>query len=184
LYFNGTSASNAIGSYPDTLFGDGGPLTGNASRITYGGETTGTVSFPPMGSGLFAHEGFRRAAYQRNIGYYPPGGGAIVNASLVPAQPTPSWYTAQVNTYDSPWLETLWFGGPGGDLPDAFVIVPEVRYKHRGEAYDAVEAAGLVPESSGSDAPCARVFTQMPLPGGRVPRGRTVHMVMRDVPPP
>jgi hypothetical protein len=115
LYFNGTSGSNAIGYYPDTLYG-GGALAGNASEIDYGGETVGTVSFPPMGSGLFANQGWQRAAYQRTIGFYPPQGGAMVNANLTPSQGWPNWYTAQVNMYGSPWLETLWYGGPGGSL--------------------------------------------------------------------
>jgi hypothetical protein len=184
LYFNGQSGTNLIGYYPDTLFGDG-PLSGNASRIDYGGETVGTVSFPPMGSGLFAHEGWRRAAYQRNIGYYAPGGTPFVDASLTAFMSTPSWYTATelLNT-EPTWRETWWVGGPGGDLPDAFVIVPDVRYKPRGEAAALVVDSGLVPEFSGSDAQDARVFIQRPLPGGRVKRGSTVWMFMRDVPPP
>ena len=60
LYYNGTAGSNAIGYYPDTLF-RGGALTRNANEIDYGGETVGTVSFPPMGSGhLLARAGRRR----------------------------------------------------------------------------------------------------------------------------
>lgn len=113
LYYNGTSGSNAIGYYPDTLY-SGGALAGNASEIDYGGETVGTTSFPPMGSGQFANQGWQRAAYQRTIGYYPPLGGAMINANLTPSQAWPSCYTAQVNMYASPWFETLWYGGPGG----------------------------------------------------------------------
>jgi Neprosin len=113
LYYNGTSGSNAIGYYPDTLY-SGGALAGNATEIDYGGETVGTTSFPPMGSGYFANEGWQRAAYQRTIGYYPPLGGAMVDANLTPSQAWPSCYTAQVNMYASPWFETLWFGGAGG----------------------------------------------------------------------
>ena len=113
LYYNGTSGSNAIGYYPDTLY-RGGALAGNATSIDYGGETTGTTSFPPMGSGLFANQGWQRAAYQRTIGYYLPQGGAMINANLTAAQASPSCYTAQVNMYASPWFETLWYGGPGG----------------------------------------------------------------------
>jgi hypothetical protein len=113
LYFNGTSGSNAIGYYPDTLY-SGGALAGNAAEIDYGGETVGTTSFPPMGSGQFANQGWQRAAYQRTIGYYPPQGGAMVNANLTASQGWPNLYTAQVNMYASPWFETLWYGGPGG----------------------------------------------------------------------
>lgn len=113
LYFNGTQGSNAIGYYPDTLFGNGALKT-SAAEIDYGGETVGTTSFPAMGSGAFANQGWQHAAYQRQIGYWPPQGGAMINANLTPSQGWPAWYTAQVNLYAAPWSETLWFGGPGG----------------------------------------------------------------------
>ncbi|HVO83954.1 MAG TPA: neprosin family prolyl endopeptidase [Syntrophobacteria bacterium] len=113
LYFNGTSGSNAIGYYPDTLF-KGGALTSHATEIDYGGEVVGTTSFPPMGSGHFAIEGWQKAAYQRTIGYWTPLGGSMINASLTPSQGWPSCYTAQVVKYGAPWFETLWYGGPGG----------------------------------------------------------------------
>jgi Neprosin len=114
LYYNGTAGSNAIGYYPDSIY-NGGALTGNAASIDYGGETVGTTSFPPMGSGQFASGGWQHAAYQRTIGYYKPQGGAMVNASLTPSQSWPSCYTAQVVMYAAPWFETLWYGGPGGN---------------------------------------------------------------------
>jgi Neprosin/Neprosin activation peptide len=113
LYYNGTQGSNAIGYYPDTLYG-GGALAGHATEIDYGGETVGTTSFPPMGSGAFANQGWQHAAYQRNIGYWPPPGGAMINANLSPSQAWPGCYTAQVTFYAPPWSETLWYGGPGG----------------------------------------------------------------------
>lgn len=114
LYFNGTAGSNAIGYYPDTLY-KGGALTANATEIDYGGEVVGTTSFPPMGSGHFASEGWQKAAYQRTIGYWTPQGGAMNNASLTASQGWPSCYTAQVVKYAAPWFETLWYGGPGGN---------------------------------------------------------------------
>lgn len=114
LYYNGTAGTNAIGYYPDSLY-NGGALAGNASEIDYGGETVGTTSFPPMGSGQFANQGWQKAAYQRTIGYYPPAGGAMVNANLTPSQSWPACYTAQITMYAAPWFETLWFGGPGGN---------------------------------------------------------------------
>jgi hypothetical protein len=113
LYYNGTSGSNAIGYYPVTLY-QGGPLASKATEIDYGGETVGTTSFPPMGSGAFANQGWQKAAYQRTIGYWPPTGGAMINASLTPVQGWPSCYTAEVVMYGAPWYETLWYGGPGG----------------------------------------------------------------------
>lgn len=114
LYVNGTSASNAIGYYPDTIY-RGGALSRNATEIDYGGETVGTTSFPSMGSGHFAAEGWQKAAYQRTIGYYLPSGGSMVNASLTRSQEWPTCYTAELNTYVSPWFKALWFGGPGGN---------------------------------------------------------------------
>jgi len=114
LYYNGTSGSNAIGYYPDTLY-KGGALASHATEIDYGGETVGTTSFPPMGSGRFAKEGWQKAAYQRTIGYWPPSGGAMINANLTASQSWPSCYTAVVQMLGSPWFETLWFGGPGGN---------------------------------------------------------------------
>jgi Neprosin len=113
LYYNGTAGSNAIGYYPDTLYG-GGALAAHATEIDYGGETVGTTSFPPMGSGAFANQGWQKAAYQRTIGYWPPLGGAMINANLTPSASWPGCYTAQVTLYAAPWYETLWFGGPGG----------------------------------------------------------------------
>jgi hypothetical protein len=113
IYYNGTSGSNAIGYYPDTLF-RGGALTQHATEIDFGGETVGTTSFPPMGSGHFAADGWQRAAYQRTIGYYSPVGGAMINGNLTPSATSPGCYTAQVVLYAAPWSETLWFGGPGG----------------------------------------------------------------------
>jgi hypothetical protein len=114
LYYNGTQGSNAIGYYPDTIY-KGGALTKYATEIDYGGETTGTVSFPPMGSGQFASGHWQHAAYQRTIGYWPPPGGAMINANLTPSQGWPNCYTAEVIMYGAPWYETLWYGGPGGN---------------------------------------------------------------------
>jgi hypothetical protein len=114
LYYNGTAGTNVIGYYPDSLYA-GGALAGNAAEIDFGGETVGTSSFPPMGSGKFANQGWQKAAYQRTIGYWAPAGGTMIDANLTPSQGWPNCYTAQVVKYGSPWLETLWFGGPGGN---------------------------------------------------------------------
>jgi hypothetical protein len=114
LYFNGTQASNIIGYYPDTLYGTGALQT-SAAEIDYGGETVGTTTFPPMGSGAFADRGWQHAAYQRTVGYWPPLGGAMINANLTPAVEWPGCYTSVVDLYAAPWYETEWFGGPGGN---------------------------------------------------------------------
>lgn len=114
LYYNGTSGANAIGYYPTSLY-QGGALASHATEIDYGGETVGTTSFPPMGSGQFANQRWQKAAYQRTIGYWPPAGGAMINANLTPSQGWPSCYTAEVVMYGAPWYESLWYGGPGGN---------------------------------------------------------------------
>jgi hypothetical protein len=114
LYYNGTAGTNAIGYYPVTIY-NGGAMATNATEIDYGGETVGTTSFPAMGSGEFAKAGWQHAAYQRNIGYWPPAGGAMINANLTPSQGWPNCYTAEVDFYAPPWSETLWYGGPGGN---------------------------------------------------------------------
>lgn len=120
---------HGIGYYPDSLF-KGGALAGNASRIEYGGETVGTVigvdakgkeitTFPPMGSGRFAAEGWGKAAFHKDVVYFYPAPDGKANyaaiAKLTAYQPTPACYTAQVNKYAPDWNETLWFGGPGGN---------------------------------------------------------------------
>lgn len=113
LYVKGTQAANAIGYYPVSIYNNGA-LAGHASGIDYGGETVGTTSFPPMGSGQFANQGFGKAAYQRQIYYFPTAGGSAW-ASLTASQSWPNCYTAQLNNYASPWNTSLWFGGPGGN---------------------------------------------------------------------
>jgi hypothetical protein len=113
LYCNGTLAENCIGYYPDSLY-KGGALAGNASEIDFGGETVGMMSFSPMGSGQFANKGWQKAAFQRTIVYYKPAGKDMANASLTCSQSWPNCYTCNVEMLGSPWIETLWYGGPGG----------------------------------------------------------------------
>jgi hypothetical protein len=113
LYWGGGAASNAIGYYPTSLYKNGA-MASHASEIDYGGEVVGTTSFPPMGSGHFAKEGWTKACYQRDITYFPTSGGQV-NASLTPSQAWPNCYTSQVIMYASPWLETEFYGGPGGN---------------------------------------------------------------------
>lgn len=112
LYIGGTAAANAIGYYPVSIYKNGA-MASHASEIDYGGETVGTTSFPPMGSGQFANQGWQKAAYQRQIYYFPQAGGSAW-ASLTQSQAWPKCYTTQLNNYASPWNVTLWFGGPGG----------------------------------------------------------------------
>ncbi|MGW1075655.1 neprosin family prolyl endopeptidase [Streptomyces sp. NPDC002537] len=112
LYLGGTSASNAVGYYPGSLYG-GGPLAGHGTDIDYGGEVVNNVAWPPMGSGAFASAGWQFAAYHRDVYYYGTAGGAT-EASLTASQPSPSCFTTAVGHADPPWNEYFFYGGPGG----------------------------------------------------------------------
>ena len=78
----GTNSSNAIGYYPASIYNNGA-LSRHAESIDYGGETVGTTSFPPMGSGAFANAGWQKAAYQRQIYYFPTAGGSAWPADRI-----------------------------------------------------------------------------------------------------
>lgn len=112
LYLQGGAASDAVGYYPTSLF-SGGQLATNATEIDYGGETVGTTSWPPMGGGAFANQGWQKAACQSDIRYYPPGSKNPKEASLTGSQRSPYCYTIDVSNSGS-WNEHFYFGGPGG----------------------------------------------------------------------
>jgi hypothetical protein len=112
LYLGGGAAANAIGYYPGSLYGNGAMASG-AAEIDYGGEVVGTTSFPSMGGAAFADQGFRQAAYHRDIRYFPAAGGNVP-AVLTAAAASPACYTAVVSQFDPDWNATLFFGGPGG----------------------------------------------------------------------
>jgi neprosin-like protein len=112
LYVGGTQSSNAIGYYPTSIYNNGA-MASKASSIDYGGETVGTTSWPLMGSGRFAGEGYQKSAYQRNIFYLPTTGGSFF-ANLTASQPSPLCYTANVTSDNPPWNATLFYGGAGG----------------------------------------------------------------------
>ncbi|HEY0205440.1 MAG TPA: neprosin family prolyl endopeptidase [Acetobacteraceae bacterium] len=112
LYVGGEAGADAIGYYPAAQYNNGA-LASKAAEIDFGGETVGTTSWPPMGSGAMANAGWQHAAYQRDIRFYPPGGGTA-NASLTASTTAPNCYTATVAKFNPAWNETLFFGGPGG----------------------------------------------------------------------
>jgi hypothetical protein len=111
LFINGTDAAHAVGYYPVSLY-KGGPMSTKAAEIDYGGETVGTTTYPPMGSGGFAAAGAGRAAYQRNIYYFTSSSGAEA-AALTPAQEWAASYTIDLRQSDD-WGQFFYFGGPGG----------------------------------------------------------------------
>ena len=62
----------AIGYFPTSVY-NGGAMSQYATEIDYGGEVSnnnGATANPTMGSGQFADQGYKNAAYHRNISYY------------------------------------------------------------------------------------------------------------------
>jgi Neprosin len=112
LYVNGGAAANAVGYYPTSIYRSGA-MAAKAAEIDYGGEVVGTTSWPPMGGGAFANQGWQHAAYQRDIRYFPAAGGNV-SATLAAVAASPNCFTAAVSMQAAPWNETLYFGGPGG----------------------------------------------------------------------
>jgi hypothetical protein len=113
LYLGGLDASNTVGYFPTSIY-VGGQMATNATAILFGGETVcSSVSWPPMGSGAFASAGWQQAAYQRNIFYFPTGGGAQW-AALTSEQPSPACYTLALASAAAPWGVYFFYGGSGG----------------------------------------------------------------------
>lgn len=114
LYLGGTQAANAVGYFPASIY-NGGAMATQASVLQYGGETVADVggTWPAMGSGAFAADGWQHAAYQRDIFMFPTGGGASY-AALTPFSPSPGCYSASLGAAKPPWNVYFFFGGPGG----------------------------------------------------------------------
>jgi hypothetical protein len=119
IFCGGVESANALGYYPTSVFGHGQMAT-NATAIAYGGETCSrTESWPQMGSGEFAAEGWAKAAYHRALFYFPTGGGSQWANSLEPNAPTPGDYTlgpmpwAARTLAPVPWGQYFFYGGPG-----------------------------------------------------------------------
>lgn len=138
IYVGGGAASDAVGYYPASWWtADGAPngatMAQRADRADWGAETSsnsqadGRMHYPPMGHRAPASEGWRRAAYIRNMIYYGDDGAtravpAMTSvASLSDLQPGQSAarHTPNLGLYGAsygyaePWARTLWFGGPG-----------------------------------------------------------------------
>ncbi len=106
--------STYVGYYPGSLWGNAN-LSRFAQEIDYGGETVGTTSWPQMGSGRFASQGYPYAAFQRLIYYYATNGGTrAYYAALTKQQPSPHCYTINAFTGNATWHTYFFFGGPGG----------------------------------------------------------------------
>jgi hypothetical protein len=115
LFLQGSGALEAVGYYPGSTF-NGGEMSRNATRATYGGETyTGGTNWPQMGSGKFANAGFAQAAYQNMI-FYIDTANASQWASLGASATNPACYTILYTPASSggSWGTNIYFGGPGG----------------------------------------------------------------------
>lgn len=114
LYLGGTSAANAVGYFPTSIY-NGGAMANHAVYYKMGGETvcTGAGTWPAMGSGAFANAGWQHAAFQRDIFYFPTGGGAQYGA-LTAVEPSPGCYTQAIGNAPAPWNTYFFYGGTGG----------------------------------------------------------------------
>ena len=115
LYLQGIGDYEPVGYYPGSIF-KRGQLTKHATTIDYGGETVGTSSYPPMGSGAFANEGFGHAAFQNVIFYISSSAGKTKWAALKSVQSSPKCYTLKLTPSGSggSWGTYFFFGGAGG----------------------------------------------------------------------
>lgn len=104
-----------IGYYPVALY-RGGALSKATSLLEFGGEVVGTTSWPPMGSGMWPTQGYKKAAYQRNIVYLNTKGKTFT-PTLSLDQEAPNCYaiSTSVAAGKPSWLQPFfYFGGPGG----------------------------------------------------------------------
>lgn len=107
--FNGT----LVGYYPASRFG-GGQLASNATEILFGGEVSiQDPPWPQMGSGAFANAGQGYAAFQSDIGYFPPGVDEVRYPALAGFASKPCYSSTVVNPGSS--NVHMYFGGPGGE---------------------------------------------------------------------
>lgn len=116
LYIDGITGADAIGYYPNSLFGTGQMVT-CADTIEFGGETvSGTPpsgDWGPMGSGARGEAGWAQAAYQRYIYYYPAAGGWDW-ATLAEVPPVSPCYSFAGGFDANTWGTYFFFGGAGG----------------------------------------------------------------------
>jgi hypothetical protein len=114
LYLQGTGSYDPVGYYPGSIY-RGGQLTQFATEIDYGGETVGSTSWPPMGSGAWASANWSWAAYQRLIFYTDLSYNGQWSA-LNPSEPSPGCYSLNYtpSSQGGSWGSYFFFGGPGG----------------------------------------------------------------------
>lgn len=112
LFLRGAGKTVPVGYYPRALYGNG-QMSKYATRIDFGGEVTGQTASGQMGSGAFAQAGWRQAAFQKDI-YFFPASGKAAWANLYPRETNPAYYKIDVRNGRSTWGTYFYFGGPGG----------------------------------------------------------------------
>ena len=110
-----------IGYYPASLFATSG-LRNKGSKIAWYGEITDAdddvKTYTDMGSGRFASQGWRKAAYMRNILYYnnDTGYSYHYNPLSRDIDETAGCYTIDDHFRSgSGWGSYMYFGGPGNN---------------------------------------------------------------------
>ncbi len=119
LLLKGPGDYEAVGYYPTSIY-NGGQLSKLATLIEYGGETTRKTgdSWPQMGSGASANQGWQHAAFQNTIFYIPrdENGGVGVWSELTGmAEGLATCYSINVIPAASggSWGSNFFYGGPG-----------------------------------------------------------------------
>ncbi|PKA55160.1 hypothetical protein AXF42_Ash003797 [Apostasia shenzhenica] len=106
-----------VGYWPSSIFSH---LGGHASMVQFGGEVVNTRisgfhSSTQMGSGRFAGEGFRRAAYFRNLEVVDWGNSLIPLSNLHILADHPTCYDIRGGV-NAIWGNYFYYGGPGRNI--------------------------------------------------------------------
>lgn len=107
-----------IGYYPGSLFNAAG-LASGASVIDFGGEIIddrgqhGYHTYTAMGSGAYPAARWQKAAFQRNIWYYPNTTTAYHATGLTAYRDNAYCYDIALYNNDPSWGTYFFYGGPG-----------------------------------------------------------------------
>ncbi|XP_068639534.1 protein neprosin-like [Aristolochia californica] len=102
--------------WPNSLFNS---LANYTDKIEWGGETASydypRVTYAPMGSGRFPSEGYKKAAYMRNMKVIDSSMQFVdAPSNLIPYTPAPQCYELGNNPADVATIGPhFYFGGPG-----------------------------------------------------------------------
>jgi hypothetical protein len=120
LFLKGPGDYEAVGYLPTSVY-NGGQMSKNATSIIYGGETTRKTgdSWPQMGSGELASQGWQHAAFQNTIFSIPrdENDGVGVWADMTATDEAfTSCYTINLvpASNGGNWGTYFFFGGPSG----------------------------------------------------------------------